>query len=152
MCAKMNSRVVVSLVMSLCFLFYMPPLNGLFLIQISSKKKCFGTVYGWPFKLLLWFRGISQNVEFHTHTNIHTYTNTCAHMRVHTCTHAHTRCKFMLNLLAFLVLFIFYFLSEYWRSKKCIPSYCPSTSSSFKQYISGNSGSYHAFFYVLIID
>lgn len=37
------------------------------------------------------------------------------------------------------------FVSEYGRPKKRIPSYCSSTSSSFEQYISGNSGTYDSF-------
>lgn len=61
-----------SLYDTLLFSLSVSCLNCLFLIQISFKKKCFGTVYGWPFKLLLWLRGISQNVKiWNTQTRTH---------------------------------------------------------------------------------
>ncbi len=111
---------------------------GSFPPQVSPKKECFGTVYGWPFKFLLWFWGTSLkygiSISFVLCLCKQKHFDCFWHLQ-HSC--QLTCCWHFL----FLVSPPFYtFPSECWGAAKCISSYCSSTSSSFEQYIFGNSG------------
>lgn len=110
-----------------CFvLFSSSLLTGFFTPQISPEEECFGTFYGWLLKLLLWFWGTS------VWAMPSSFPLLCANV---TCLPIKLLTFFFLVSPPFIL-----FLSECWGAKKCISSYCSSTSSSFEQYIFGDSG------------
>jgi hypothetical protein len=120
-----------------CFvLFSSSLLTGFFTSQISPEEECFGTVYGRLLKFLLWFWGTS----FWAMPS--SYPLFCAH--VNRSILILVTCLLVNLLLTFFFLLVsppfILFLSECWGEKKCISSYCSSTSSSFEQYIFGDSG------------
>lgn len=117
------------------FFFSSSLLTGFFTSQISPEEEFFGTVYGRLLKFLLWFWGTS----FWAMPS--SFPLFCAHVNrsiliLVTC--------LLINLLLTFFFLVFppfiLFLSECWGAKKCISSYCSSTSSSFEQYIFGDSG------------
>lgn len=120
---------------SFSFLFFISFDYVFFTPQISPEEECFGTVYGWLLKFLLWFRGTSLWAMPSSFPFLCVYANGSILILV--------TCLLINLLLTFFFLvsppFII-FLSECWGAKKCISSYCSSTSSSFEQYIFGDSG------------
>lgn len=93
-------------------------------LQISSKEKCIGIIYGRPVKLFLWLWGI---------TLYYIVMITCSYFQIF----PSSRIR-----LIFLV-----FESEYWGKKRCISSYCSNSSLSFEQYLPRNSGFYFSVAY-----